>query len=53
MSGKLILLSNSNLSPVGGKRDRRLGEDVLDRYLGMEKGKHCFTWKFIGCEQVI
>lgn len=53
MSGKLILLSNSNLLPVGGKGERRLREDVLDQYMATEEGKHCFTWKFTGCEQVI
>lgn len=53
MSGKLILLSNSNLLPVGGKGERRLGEDVLDQYMATEEGERCFTWKFIGCEQVI
>lgn len=50
MSGKLILLSNSNLLPVGGKGERKLREDVLDQYTATEKDKHCFTWKFIGCE---
>lgn len=49
MSGKLILLSNSNLLPVGGKGERKLREDVLDQYTATKKDKHCFTWKFIGC----
>lgn len=50
MSGKLILLSNTNLLPVGGKGERRLREDVLDQYMATQEGKLCFTGKFIGCE---
>lgn len=53
MSGKLILLSNSNLLPVGGKGERWLWEDVLDRYVVTEESKTCLTWNFIVCEQVI
>lgn len=53
MSGKLILLSNSNLSPVGRKGERGLREDAVDQYMTTEEGKHCFTWKFTGCELVV
>lgn len=53
MSGKLILLSNTNLLPVGGKGERRLREDVLDQYMVTQEGKLRFTQKFIGCEQGI
>lgn len=53
MSGKLILLSNTNLLPVGGKGERRLREDVLDQYMAAQEGKLRFTWKFIGCERGI
>lgn len=53
MSGKLILLSNTNLLPVGGKGERRLREDVLDQYMATQEGKLRFTWKFIGWERGI
>ena len=33
MSGKLILLSNSHLLPVGGKEETRFNKDISDQYM--------------------
>lgn len=33
MSGKLILLSNSNPLPVGGKEETRFNKDIRDQYM--------------------
>lgn len=46
MSGKLILLSNSTLLPVGGKGETRLRDNILDQYMVTEDSKHCFAKKF-------